>query len=84
MNGGKPISFRVNAISKTQAEIDLLNQLVQNRQASGVQGGRAVITVDRIPCAACNANGGIRSGVRAANLDELRVIFPGGEIIIKP
>ena len=84
LNGSKPISFPVNAISKTHAEIDALDQLARIRQASGVQGGRAVMTVDRAPCPACYPNGGIRSGVRAAGLDELKVIYPGGSVVIKP
>ncbi|NJO82234.1 MAG: hypothetical protein HC828_05100 [Blastochloris sp.] len=84
VNGAKPISFRVNNISKTHAEIDALDQLVQMRQETGIRGGRAVMTVDQPPCAACGRNGGIRSGVEAAGLDELKVLYPGGETIIRP
>jgi len=84
MNGGKSISFRVNNISKTHAEIDSLNQLVGRRQTTGKTDGRAVMAVGRIPCVACDKYKGIRSGVRAAQLDELEVIYPGGTLIVKP
>jgi hypothetical protein len=95
INGRKPIAIQVNAISRDHAEIDALNQLFLDRQASGIRGGNAILLVDRPPCPACGTNGGIRSGVRAAWLDELKVIFgpgldsggnliPGGEITILP
>jgi len=84
MNGGKPISFDVNAISASHAEIDALDQLVRNRATSGITGGIGEMWVDTEPCPPCNKFGGIRSGVRAAGLDSLNVWFPGGTLTITP
>ena len=95
INGRKSISIEVNAISKDHAEIDALNQLYIDRQASGITGGQGVMWVDRPPCAACGINGGIRSAVQATVLDALEVIYgpgldkaggliPGGIMLIEP
>jgi hypothetical protein len=84
INGDKPISFSVNAISKTHAEIDTLDQLARDRSFSGVTGGTGSMWVDRPPCLACGLYGGIRSGVRAAGLDWLDIWYPGGSMSIFP
>jgi RHS repeat-associated protein len=81
---GQDVSFPVNSISRTHAEIDALHQLYQHRAAAGVTGGRATMYVDRAPCLACGQNQGIRSGVRAVGLESLQVIYPGGSMIVKP
>ena len=76
VNGEKPISFSVNAISSSHAEIDALDQLARDRAITGISGGDALMLVDRVPCKACYANGGLGSAVRAAGLDSL-VIYNG-------
>lgn len=81
---GTNVSFSVNSISKSHAEIDALNQLAQQRSKLGVKGGNAVMHVDNIPCTACNQNGGIRSLVEAAGLDSLTVYHPGGSFVVYP
>ncbi|HZO73629.1 MAG TPA: RHS repeat-associated core domain-containing protein, partial [Ktedonobacteraceae bacterium] len=83
-NGKKPISFPVNAISKTHAEIDALDQLARARAINGITGDIGTMWVDRPPCPACDVNGGIRSGVRAAGLDRLDIWYPGGTLTIFP
>ena len=72
----------VNAISRTHAEIDVLNQLQQ--QNIDVTGQSLTMHVDRQPCRACDQNGGIRSMVRQLGLRELTVIGPDGPIVITP
>lgn len=78
---GQPVSG-VNAISKTHAEIDVLNQIKQ--QGINVQGQSLTLYVDRAPCTACDTNGGIRSMVKQLGLESLTVISPNGKILIKP
>src|SRR6266516_1321565 len=82
MNGKKPISFNVNAISASHAEIDALDQLARNRATSTISGGIGEMWVDTVPCPPCDKFGGIRSGVRAAGLDSLNIWFPGGNLTI--
>ncbi len=81
---GQQVPFSVNAISKSHAEIDALNQLAGQRARSGVTGGYATMFVDRPPCRACGLLGGIRSGVEAAGLDVLEVYYPGGSMTVTP
>jgi hypothetical protein len=79
------VVFKVNAISKSHAEIDVLNQLAKYREQTGITGGRAVLYVDRDPCFWCQGfPSGIRSGVEGAHLDELLVIYPSGRKTITP
>jgi len=78
---GQPVS-NVNAISKTHAEIDALNQIGQ--QGIDVRGQDLVLYVDRDPCRACGQNGGIRSMVTQLDINSLTVIGPSGPIVIKP
>jgi RHS repeat-associated protein len=75
VNGEKPISFPVNAISHSHAEIDALDQLVRDREITGNSGGDAVMLVDRMPCKSCYRQGGIGSGVRAARLNSLVIYY---------
>jgi hypothetical protein len=82
-SGRKPIAMpKINATSKDHAEIDTLNQLYLERQASGVTGGSASMAVDLKPCKACWEKGGIRNAVRATGLDELHITYPGGNVTI--
>jgi hypothetical protein len=78
---GQPVSG-VNAISKTHAEIDVLNQIKQ--KGYDVQGKDLVLYVDRTPCTACDTNGGIKSMVKQLDLKSLTVISPNGTIVITP
>ena len=78
---GQEISV-VNAISRTQAEIDVLNQLDQRN--IDVSGQSLTLHVDRQPCRACDKNGGIRSMVRRLGLRQLTVVGPDGPIVITP
>ncbi|SDJ07357.1 filamentous hemagglutinin, partial [Pseudomonas flavescens] len=78
---GQPVSG-VNSISKTHAEIDVLNQVKQ--QGINVIGESLTLYVDRQPCRACDQNGGIRSMVRQLGLKELSVVGPDGVVVIRP
>jgi len=78
---GQPVSG-VNIISSTHAEIDALNQIKQ--RGIDVSGQSLTLYVDRAPCTACGANGGIRSMVEQLNLKQLTVIGPDGSTIIAP
>ena len=82
INGhGQPVTS-VNAISRTHAEIDALNQIQQ--RGIDVSGQDLTLYVDRTPCTACNQNGGIRSMVEQLGLNQLTVIGPDGPLIIRP
>ncbi|MFS8372606.1 filamentous hemagglutinin N-terminal domain-containing protein [Xanthomonas campestris pv. armoraciae] len=72
----------VNNISKSHAEIDVLNQL---KNSGGDFSGKSLtMYVDRQPCKACGQNGGIRTMVRQLGLKELTVIGPDGPLLIRP
>ncbi|SYZ56535.1 hypothetical protein CPBF367_32270 [Xanthomonas arboricola pv. juglandis] len=78
---GQP-TFGVNNISKSHAEIDVLNQL---KNSGGDFSGKSLtMYVDRQPCKACGQNGGIRTMVRQLGLKELTVIGPDGPLLIRP
>jgi hypothetical protein len=84
-SGRKPIAMpKINFYSKDHAEIDSLNQLYLDRQSSGITGSTASMAVDLQPCKACWQNQGIRNAVRAAGLDELEIVYPGGSFTVKP
>lgn len=78
---GQPVSG-VNAISATHAEIDALNQIKQ--QGIDVKGQSLMLYVDRMPCAACGPNGGIRSMVEQLGIKQLTIIGPDGPTGIRP
>ena len=59
-----------------------LNQIRQN--GIDVSGQNLTLYVDRTPCVACGANGGIRSMVEQLGLNQLTVIGPNGPMIIVP
>jgi hypothetical protein len=84
VSGEKLIQFKVNAISRSHAEIDVLNQLYRDRLETGVTRGDATMFVDLEPCGACSTSGGIRSGVEATGLDSLKIYYPQGEMVIYP
>jgi filamentous hemagglutinin len=76
---GQPVKG-VNAISSTHAEIDALNQIKQ--KGLDVRGQNLTLYVDRMPCAACGQNGGIRSMMQQLGLNQLTVIGPDGLMVI--
>jgi len=78
---GQPV-VGINAISSTHAEIDALNQVMQ--QGIDVSGRNLILYVDRPPCVACGQNGGIRSMVERLRLHQLTVISPSGPVVIAP
>ena len=73
------ITLRVNPVSRTHAEADVLQQAFD----VGVRGGRARLIVDRDLCRACGQNGGIKGMARQLDLEELEVISPSGREVIK-
>jgi len=82
INGhGQPVTG-VNAISRTHAEIDALNQIQQ--RGIDVSGQNMTLYVDRTPCTACNQNGGIRSMVEQLGRNQLTIIGPDGPLVIRP
>jgi RHS repeat-associated protein len=77
---GRPITLRVNAISRTHAETDAFQQAVD----AGVKGGRGRLFVDRALCPACGKNGGVAGLARQLGLEELEVVTPQGTEHIEP
>jgi hypothetical protein len=75
----RPITLRVNPISRSHAEADALQQAFD----AGVRGGRARLVVDRDLCRACGQNGGVRGMARQLDLEELEVISPSGREVIQ-
>lgn len=78
---GQPV-HGVNAISKTHAEIDVLNQIKQ--KGIDVRGQNLNLHVDRDPCLACGQNGGIQSMAGQLGVNKLTVIGPSGTTVIRP
>lgn len=78
----RQITFRVNPITKTHAEADAFQQAAD----AGIQGGKAVLIVDRELCAACGLRGGVNSMAWQLGIEELTIITPGGSktITVKP
>lgn len=75
----RPITLRVNPISRSHAEADALQQAFD----AGVRGGRARLVVDRDLCRACGQNGGVKGMARQLDLEELEVISPSGREVIQ-
>ena len=75
----RPITLRVNSISRSHAEADALQQAFD----AGVRGGRARLVVDRDLCRACGQNGGVKGMARQLDLEELEVISPSGREVIQ-
>lgn len=80
------IQFKNLSRSGVHAEIDALNQLFIDRQASNTKGGGGIMIVDRQPCGAyCvtpYGNGNIPKAVTQSGLYYLQVKFPGGSAMI--
>jgi hypothetical protein len=75
----RPITLKVNPISRSHAEADALQQAFD----TGVRGGRARLVVDRDLCRACGQNGGVKGMARQLDLEELEVISPSGREVIQ-
>jgi hypothetical protein len=75
----RPITLTVNPISRTHAEADALQQAFD----AGIRGGRGRLIVDRDLCRACGQNGGVKGMARQLDLEELEIISPSGQQIIK-
>jgi hypothetical protein len=75
----RPITLRVNPISRTHAEADAFQQAFD----AGFKGGQGRLIVDRDLCRACGQNGGVKGMAKQLELEELEVISPSGREVIK-
>lgn len=74
----RPITLRVNPISRTHAEADVFQQAFD----LGLRGGTARLIVDRDLCRACGEKGGVKGMARQLELEALEVITPSGREVI--
>jgi MafB19-like deaminase len=74
----RPITLRVNPISRTHAEADAFQQAYD----LGIRGGKARLIVDRDLCRACGQNGGVKGMAKQLDIEELEVISPSGYQLI--
>ena len=75
----RPITLKVNPISRTHAEADAFQQAFD----AGIRGGRGRLIVDRDLCRACGQNGGVKGMARQLDLEEIEIISPSGQQNIK-
>ena len=77
------VSLRVNPISRTHAETDVLQQLAD---LGGATGARATMYIDYPGglCGACGRSGAVLSMARQVGLGELQVVWPGGSVVLRP
>ncbi len=73
---GQQITFRVNPVSRTHAEADVLQQA----RNAGITGGEGRLYVDRALCPPC-ARGAVQSMARQLGLSRLEVSTPAGSVI---
>jgi RHS repeat-associated protein len=80
---GRDVTLRVNPISRTHAETDVMQQVMD---AGGAKGAKATLYVDHPDgmCGACGRSGAVRSMARQVGISELTVIWPGGSTVIVP
>jgi len=78
-NPRRVVTLRVNPISKTHAEADVMQQAFD----AGIRGGRARLIVDRDLCRPCGQNGGVKGMAKQLDLEELEVISPSSCDVIK-
>lgn len=80
---GQPVTLRVNPISRTHAETDVMQQLAN---AGGANGAKATLYIDHPGgmCGACGRSGAVKSMARQAGVSEVTVVWPGGSMVIKP
>jgi MafB19-like deaminase len=74
----RPITLRVNPISRTHAEADAFQQAFD----AGLSSGVARLIVDRDLCRACGQNGGVKGMAKQLGLEMLEVISPSGSVVI--
>jgi MafB19-like deaminase len=74
----RPITLRVNPISRTHAEADAFQQAYD----LGIRGCKARPIVDRDLCRACGQNGGVRGMARQLDIEEIEIISPSGYQLI--
>jgi hypothetical protein len=74
---------RVNPISRTHAETDVLQQL---SNLGGANGAKETTYIDYPGglCGACGRSGAVLSMARQVGLGELRVVWPGGSTVLRP
>lgn len=77
---GQPVTLRVNAITRTHAELDAFQQAAN----AGVRGGTGRLFVDAELCGACGQSGGVRSLARQLGLERLEIVTPSGVVTIVP
>ncbi|MGL5032945.1 MAG: deaminase [Microcystaceae cyanobacterium] len=70
----RKITMSVNPISRTHAEADAFQQMLD----AGIRGGKARLIVDRDLCRACGRNGGVKGMAKQLDLEQLEVITPSG------
>jgi hypothetical protein len=75
----RKITLKINIISKTHAEADAFQQAFD----LGIRGGKAKLIVDRDLCRACGEKGGVKGMAKQIDLEELEIITPSGQQIIK-
>jgi hypothetical protein len=77
------VTLRVNPISRTHAETDVLQQL---SNLGGANGAKATIYIDHPGglCGACGRSGAVRSMAGQVGISELTVVWPGGSTVIVP
>jgi hypothetical protein len=80
---GQTVTLRVNPISRTHAETDVLQQL---SNLGGANGAKATIYIDYPGglCGACGRSGAVRSMAGQVGISELTVVWPGGSTVIVP
>jgi hypothetical protein len=77
---GQPVTLRVNAITKTHAELHAFQQAAN----AGVKGGTGKLFVDAELCGACGQSGGVRSLARQLELEQLEIVTPSGVVTVVP
>jgi hypothetical protein len=75
---GQPVNLRVNPISATHAETDVLQQAAN----AGASSTRATLTVDRSLCAGCGRSRAVKSMARQLGVQELEIVTPDGVVVV--
>ncbi|MBJ7297853.1 MAG: hypothetical protein JHC73_16420 [Dolichospermum sp.] len=75
----RQITLKVNNISKTHAEADAFQQVLE----AGIKSIKARLTVDRDLCRACGLQGAVNSMAYQLGIEELEIITPSGTKIIE-
>jgi RHS repeat-associated protein len=80
---GRDVTLRVNPISRSHAETDVLQQL---SNLGGAKGTRGTMYIDYPGglCGACGRSGAVKSMAGQVGLTELTIIWPGGKRVLRP